>query len=150
MNIAIHGRTFRTEARIYVEEMFQDLEKRGIDVQVSSTFNDFLKQVGINPKVDFVYTNKDDLKQADFLFSLGGDGTLLESVTHVADKDIPILGINTGRLGFLATTSPEEIGAAISSICKGYYRIDSRSLVSLESDTDIFVTSIWAKYFSIA
>lgn len=138
MNIAIHGRTFRAEAKTFVQEMFKDLEKRGIDVQVSSIFFNFLKEVGITPNTDSIYTNKDDLKQADFLFSLGGDGTLLESVTHVADKEIPILGINTGRLGFLATTSPEEIGAAISNICKGYYRIDSRSLISLESETDVF------------
>ena len=127
MNIAIHGRTFRTEAKPYVQEMFKDLEKRGIDVQISSIFNKFLKDVGVEPLSNSVYTSKDDLKEADFLFSLGGDGTLLESVTHVAEKEIPILGINTGRLGFLATTSPEEISAAISNICKGYYRIDSRS-----------------------
>lgn len=138
MNIAIHGRTFRTEAKYYVQEMFKDLETRGIDVQISSIFYKFLQEVGIKPMNISVYTNKDDLKDADFLFSLGGDGTLLESVTHVADKEIPILGINTGRLGFLATTSPEEISAAISNICKGYYRIDSRSLVSLESEADIF------------
>lgn len=138
MNIAIHGRTFRTETKHYVQEMFKDLEQRGIDVQISSIFYEFLKDVGVDPLSTTVYTNKDDLREADFLFSLGGDGTLLESVTHVADKEIPILGINTGRLGFLATTSPEEIGAAISNISKGYYRIDSRSLVSLESDSDIF------------
>ena len=71
-------------------------------------------------------------------WSIGGDGTLLETLTHIGDKELPILGINTGRLGFLATLSPPEISSALDTVLQGNYRIENRSLVSVESDMDFF------------
>lgn len=138
MRIAIHGRTFRNEFRHFIEEMFDELEQRGVDIQVSETFCEFIKSSGFNRTLTNVYSHKDELFDADILISLGGDGTLLESVTHVGEKEIPILGVNTGRLGFLATTSPAEIRNTIDNIWKGYYKIDDRALVRVESDKDIF------------
>ena len=137
MKIAIHGRNFRNEVRHLIEEMFELLEGEGIEIQISQIFSDFINRIGINKRITNVYTNKHDI-DADILFSIGGDGTLLECVTHVGDKQIPILGVNTGRLGFLATTSPEDLKSAIINICKGYYLTDDRMLVKVESDKDIF------------
>lgn len=78
------------------------------------------------------------LRKTDMFFSLGGDGTLLESVTHVGKTGIPIFGINTGRLGFLATIGREEIDEAMDMIFRKEYDIDERVLLSLHSDRDLF------------
>lgn len=137
MKIAIHGRSFRQEVKENILEMFAELEKRHVDIQISSEFYKFTQQVGIDLRYK-IYNNPSELFNADFMFSLGGDGTLLESVTHVGAKEIPILGVNTGRLGFLATTSPSNINTVIKNIFRGYYKIDERVLVGLDSNQDIF------------
>src|SRR5204862_3067046 len=78
------------------------------------------------------------LKKVDYLISVGGDGTLLESVTYVGKQEIPILGINTGRLGFLATISREESEKAIGLMCDGKLKTDKRTLLELSSDPKLF------------
>jgi NAD+ kinase len=118
--------------------MLDELLRRNVEIQLSNTFASFLNEVGIPKRTNKFYHNKSDIFDADFLFSLGGDGTLLESITHIAEKEIPILGVNTGRLGFLATTSPADLKATIQAIFKGYYKYDDRMLVSVETDQDIF------------
>ncbi|MDX2301862.1 MAG: NAD kinase [Microscillaceae bacterium] len=138
MKIAIHGRTFKNEFRHFIMEMFEELTERGAEIQVSDAFYDFVQQSGIKHNIISVYSHKKDIFDANFLFSLGGDGTLLESVTHVGEKQIPILGVNMGRLGFLATTSPADIRATIRNIYQGYYKVEERVLVSVDSDWDIF------------
>ncbi|GAB4400132.1 MAG: NAD kinase [Microscillaceae bacterium] len=138
MKVAIHGRSFRSEVRHFIEEMFDELTKREIEIQISEHFRDFLYQVGLDRSCDLVYKNRYDLFDADFMFSLGGDGTLLECITHVAERETPILGVNTGRLGFLATISPAELKVTIDNLCKGYYKFDERMLISVESNWDIF------------
>ena len=137
MKIAVHGRSFRQEVKENIFEMFAELEKRHVDIQISSEFYKFTQQVGMDLPYK-MYTKPSELFDADFLFSLGGDGTLLESVTHVGAKEIPILGVNTGRLGFLATTSPPNINTVIKNIFRGYYKIDERVLIGLDSNQDIF------------
>src|SRR5690606_13042841 len=84
------------------------------------------------------YTNRQDLFKADFIFSIGGDGTLLETITYVGEKQIPIVGINTGRLGFLATTAVREIRNTIDEIYAKTCRYDERSLIKLISNEDLF------------
>lgn len=138
MKIAIHGRTFRDEFKHFLREMFDELSSRGAEVQVSKTFLDYIQENNIKGDISGVYTAKENIFDANFLFSLGGDGTLLESVTLVGDKQIPIIGVNTGRLGFLATTSPADIRNTISNLYQGYYKIDERSLVQVDGDRDIF------------
>ncbi len=138
MKIAIHGRNFRPEFQQSIRELFKELSEREVYVQTSQEFRDFVMEKRYPIDIPHIYHDKSDIIDADLLISLGGDGTLLESVTHVGEKEIPILGVNTGRLGFLATTSPAEIRATMENIWKGYYRIDERSLVRVESDQDIF------------
>lgn len=82
----------------------------------------------------------DDLNKgdADVVISIGGDGTLLETVTHIGSEGIPILGVNTGRLGFLATTANEDIESALEKLFSGDYSVESRTLISLESPSSLF------------
>lgn len=138
MKIAIHGRTFREEAKSYIEQLFNLLEQEGIEIQISKIFADFLTKIKFSYKIQSIYEKSSEISNADFLFSLGGDGTLLESVTHVGNSETPILGINTGRLGFLATTSKADIQSSIYSLLKGYYSIDERSLVHVDSNINLF------------
>jgi NAD+ kinase len=85
------------------------------------------------------FKTTDDLgEQIDCLISLGGDGTLLDTVTLVKDKNIPILGINFGRLGFLASISKEELASAVDSLINHTYLIDKRSLMHLDSNEALF------------
>ena len=91
------------------------------------------------------FTSSEDLdSEIDFLISLGGDGTLLDTVTLVKDKNIPILGINFGRLGFLASISKEDLATAVDSLINHTYLIDKRSLIHLDSNESLFGESPFA------
>ncbi|HEV7347986.1 NAD kinase [Telluribacter sp.] len=140
MKIAIHGRIFTESARPFIQTMFDDLSARHIDVQLSGVYRGILDEIGISHKASLVYDSSENLFDADFIFSLGGDGTLLDTVTHVGARQIPIVGINVGRLGFLATISPPELPSLIATIEAGQYRLDHRSLVCVESDEQLFGT----------
>jgi NAD+ kinase len=72
------------------------------------------------------------------MISIGGDGTLLETVAYVGARETPILGINTGRLGFLATTAPGQIKDAVSSLYNNYFTLEERSLIHLDTDRELF------------
>jgi len=82
--------------------------------------------------------------QVDCLISVGGDGTVLDAVTIVGDTNIPILGINYGRLGFLATISKDELSVMVEALVNGSYIIEKRSLLHLDANTNIFDTAPYA------
>jgi len=138
MKIAIHGRNFNESARPFIENMFNELVRRGIEVQLSKTFRTFLDQVGIVHFSELVYEKPEELFDARLIVSMGGDGTLLETISHVGRRQIPAIGINVGRLGFLATVSPERIEDMISALENGQFRVDQRTLVAIESNLDLF------------
>lgn len=138
MKIAIHGRNFKPETQPYIQALFDQLADRGIGVQVSEPFELFLQKSAVQKKETAIYSSRSQIFEADFFFSIGGDGTLLETVTHIGARQIPILGINTGRLGFLATTAPEQATKALDSLANGHYSFDDRSLIHLDSDRDLF------------
>jgi NAD+ kinase len=138
MKIAIHGRAFKETAVPCVQSIFNELIRHGATLQINQSFNSFLKKAGVYTGPYTVFRNRKDIFNADMVFSIGGDGTLLETITYVAERQIPIAGINTGRLGFLATISNEHVEAAIQQIFQGYYDYDERVLIRLDSDRDLF------------
>ena len=137
MRIAIHGRPFREDAASHVTELYNYLKSKGAEVITYAPFREFLKDNGLIVPSD-VYTETADLAGTDFLLSIGGDGTLLEAVTFVGVKQIPILGINTGRLGFLATTQKGDIKNAVDALYNNDFNYDDRILIKLVSNEDIF------------
>ena len=138
MKIAIHGRPIKDEAIPFIQAMFDHLKKHKLEIQLHHTFKNILEKKAIS-NIDYpTYSTKDDLFDADFLISAGGDGTLLEAITYVGEKGIPILGINTGRLGFLATTAREEIAEAIDCLIAGNYRVNERTLIKLVNGEQLF------------
>lgn len=133
MKIAINGRNFKDEIKPYVQLMFDFLAQKGVEIQISEIYQQFLNEIGVVHHVTQFYTSQKDLFDADIVLSLGGDGTLLDTVTHVSNRETPILGINTGRLGFLATVSPDKINESLEEIFARRYTLDPRTLVSVET-----------------
>lgn len=138
MRIGLHGRDFKAKSSRFIEKLLDQLNQYQAEIWLSSKF---VKQVksGALKKIKFkTFELGDNLRSLDFFFSLGGDGTMLESVTYVGKSEVPILGINTGRLGFLATTSRDNAEKALDSLFKGNYKVESRTLLKLISSPKLF------------
>ncbi len=136
--IGIHGKDFQNKSSRFIEKLLDFLKKNQADIWVSSKF---LKQFRSARIADFklkTFEQGDNLHSLDFFLSIGGDGTLLESVTYIGKTEIPILGINTGRLGFLATISRDDVEESLDALFKGNYTIDSRSVLKLISTPKLF------------
>lgn len=101
-------------------------------------FNQFYSAVNIQGKYSTFNAPQDLDDSFDFVISLGGDGTLLDTVTYVRDKGIPVLGINYGRLGFLANIGREELNTAIRALVDGTYVLDKRTMIHLDADIPLF------------
>ena len=135
MRIAVYGRKITPEFLPYFREIFERLAHYGAAVIMYEELAENVVSLGGGlPAHEGVFaTHKDLAGQADFLLSLGGDGTFLESVSLVRKSGIPIIGINSGRLGFLATISKENIVESIDAIFRGEFTLEQRSLLELSS-----------------
>ncbi len=133
MKIAIHGRNFSEAVKPFVQAMFDSLATRQASIQISETYHQFLSEMGVVHHAQTCYSSPSNLQEADLVLSLGGDGTLLDAVTYIGAKEVPILGINTGRLGFLATISPDCIQESLNEVFAQRYTIDKRTLVSIQA-----------------
>ena len=138
MKVGVHGKDFTRQSAPFIERILEILSSRKADIFVSSKFHKNLKSSSFSRFKLKTYEQGDNLKNLNLFLSIGGDGTLLDSVTHIGKTEVPILGINTGRLGFLATISREETEGALELIFKKEFRLDNRSLLKLESDHDLF------------
>ena len=139
MTIAIFGSPYPEHFSKYIQHLIKKLEAEHINLIIEEEFSVFLKNnIRFNKKFH-TFNSYETLKNnADFLFSIGGDGTLLKAVTYVRESNIPILGINTGRLGFISSISADQIDDAITDILKGNYKINERTLLELSTDKDLF------------
>ncbi len=138
MKIAIYSYKLDDKYLSFIELLFQGLLNRKVDVLVHNIFyTDLNGKTVLDEKLE-QFKSYQDLKGVDYLFSIGGDGTLLKTITYVRDSGIPILGINTGRLGFLTSIATEEIDGAIDAVISGDFDLDTRSLLRLETENDLF------------
>lgn len=138
MKIAVFGRSFNEDAEIYVSEFFDILYKNGIEIAILDTFSLFLNKKKIKTYTQKTFNNLSDLSQFTYAISLGGDGTFLETVSYIKQNEIPILGINTGRLGFLATTPKHKIKEDIALLLNHEFDIENRTLLKIDSDLELF------------
>ncbi|MBB6612906.1 NAD kinase [Pontibacter sp. Tf4] len=138
MRIAILGKPFSERIAPFIQELFDELLRRKADMMLVEHFQLYLQNTLRIPNDIPTFRRGDDLAGVDVVLSIGGDGTLLDTVTYVGAQQIPILGINTGRLGFLATISHDAINIALDALYKGKYTLDDRALISVDSDQDIF------------
>ena len=140
MKVAIYGRNFDSGYKEYVKRFFEILLENNIEITIYKKFFDFLiKEINLNPNVVSVFSKHLEIKNdVDLMFSIGGDGTILDAITVVRDSNIPIVGLNTGKLGFLASISKDEIESALKAVFAKEYTIDERSLLKLESSSGLF------------
>jgi len=138
MKIAIYGRQFSMEALPYVQEVFDALAQHPVDLYIHHQLSDFLVNK-VNTPPYYVLNSSDNIKGLiDVFLTLGGDGTLLDMVNVIRDTGIPVIGINFGRLGFLASINKSDIAAAVYAVVNNQFSLDSRELISIESDQEIF------------
>ena len=138
--IGIHGKDFQNKSLRFLERVLDHLKKKDVEIWVSEKFIKQFKSASIRSYKLRSFNHEDSLRSLDFFLSLGGDGTLLESVTYIGKNEIPILGINTGRLGFLATTSRDDMEESLEALFKGNFSIDNRSVLKLISTPKLFGT----------
>ncbi|MDQ3047492.1 MAG: NAD kinase [Bacteroidota bacterium] len=139
MKIAIYGRLTQDNLSGHIQVLFQKLAEHQAEILVHEPFLNFLKQTLTLPDSVKTFKNDTDLSgKIDFMLSLGGDGTFLETLTYVRSSGIPILGINTGRLGFLANVAKTEISEAIDALANKKFSIDTRALLSVHTSTGLF------------
>lgn len=140
MKIAIFGRTFNPDFSGSIIEFFKGVEENKIQAFIFSPFYDFIcNATDYTPEHKTLYNVAEDIPQdVDFMVSIGGDGTFLESITYLRKFDIPVIGINSGRLGYLANIARGEISEALSTIIKGHYELEKRTLLTVESTVPVF------------
>jgi NAD+ kinase len=139
MNIAIYGRPVNSTQVALAESIIETLKNNGCRLVIHEPYFHFLKKHISKLENYELFNSAPDLKNnIDFLFSIGGDGTLLDTVTLVKDSKIAIVGVNAGRLGFLSSISMENLVNAVQSLKKGHYSVDSRTLLRLESNHPLF------------
>ncbi len=138
MKIGVHGKDFNRQLIPLIERIFACLTTHKVDIHVSAKFEKSLKAPAFKKFKWKTYTGGARLNKLDAFLSIGGDGTLLESVTHIGKNETPILGINTGRLGFLATIGKEDIEIPLTRLINNDFTLDKRSLIRLESNKKLF------------
>jgi NAD+ kinase len=139
MVIAIFGRAVSLENLKYVQRVVDKLVMKKCSLTIYRPFFDMLRdKIEFPAEVGYFSDYKDIVGKADFLFSIGGDGSILDAMTLVRDSGIPIMGINIGRLGFLSSIAKDEILPAIDKVLDMDYQVDSRSLVKLSQPKDLF------------
>ncbi len=129
--IAIYGQYLQEDSLETFSSVLGELKQRDCDVHIVSSYMDLVKnQVNINGYDVFNHLDS----SYDLMISIGGDGTILRAVSYVGKLNIPVMGINTGRLGFLATLQPEELKSAFKSLFDGDYHLSKRTLITAVSN----------------
>lgn len=139
MKVAIYSRVLESTQQKDVQLFFDELDKEEIEPLI---FHEFYQQAIPHVKLPATaktFSHHSELtSDIDFLISLGGDGTLLDTITLVRDKNIPVVGINFGRLGFLASIGRDEMTEAVKALARRSYILDKRSLIHLDSNIPLF------------
>ena len=133
LRFALFGNTYQGSKSASIQQMIASIRRYDAELYVDKEYYDFLK---LNQHLDIRATKlfvNDDF-EADYAISMGGDGTFLKTAGRVGQKSIPILGVNMGRLGFLADISPERFDATLDAIYRDDFFLESRALIQVEAD----------------
>jgi NAD+ kinase len=140
MKIAIYGKQITPEFLPYIIELFRKLKEHHVELCIYQPFYNFLVDIIGCPDFNckFFTNSLESPKDIDFLISIGGDGTFLESMVYLKSSEIPVVGLNSGRLGYLANIGFDEISKALDAIFDKKYEIEERTLLRIESDIKLF------------
>ncbi len=139
MRVAIYGRKVTKQNAGFIQEILKLMKEFNWNVVLEKDLKaDIEKKIACNNTCDSFSSHLDFQSGIDLVLSIGGDGTFLKSVTYVRDSGVPILGVNTGRLGFLANISKDQIHHALDEVKNGNFTHQKRSLLRVESESDLF------------
>ncbi len=139
MKVAIYNRGLDSGERGEMQQLFDELQRRQITMVIFQPFYDQISSsMHLPDNLQFFHSPAELDDSFDFLISLGGDGTLLDTIALVQDKNIPIMGINFGRLGFLASIGKEDMKEAVRALVNRTFVADKRSLIHLDSNRPLF------------
>lgn len=139
MKVAIYSRGLEQEQEAQLLTLLEELRRHQIRVCVHMSLAGANSAVSMLPEEFLTFSSHEDIDQSfDCIISLGGDGTMLDSATLVRDKKIPIMGINFGRLGFLASIGKDELSHAVEALANGRFVVEKRTMLHLDSSVPLF------------
>lgn len=139
MTIAVYARSTKDNHPDYIEQLIDLSEKEKFSIIVYAPYIDYINSTFNKSYKLKTYSNSEELiAKADYVISLGGDGTMLETLEYVRKSGIPVLGVNTGRLGFLATVYKHDFEKAILLLTKEKFTLEKRELIELENSHSCF------------
>jgi NAD+ kinase len=139
MNVAIYGPKITKENSVYFKEVLDTLAAFGWNPILEKNLkNQMVKKMNLSDKMDEFSSHSDFHKGIDLTLSIGGDGTFIKSVGFVRDSGVPILGVNTGRLGFLATISKDQIRSTMEQVKQKKFEYQKRSLLRIDTEENLF------------
>ncbi len=139
MRVALYGRLLESTNVPYVQQLVDTLQAHGVELMVYKKFLPHLEgKVELPEPIPTFKTHEDLVHQVDYLLSLGGDGTLLDTVALIRDSNIPVMGINTGRLGFLSSVGKEDIDRAVRALVANEIDLEEKPLVQVTANKPLF------------
>jgi NAD+ kinase len=139
MNVAIYGKKVTKQNSQVFEELFKHLKNFGWNPVIEKELKLQLEsKIGLTQRTDEFNSHKDFHKGIDLTISVGGDGTFIKSVSFIRDSGVPILGINTGRLGFLSNISQDTLHQTIEQVKNKNFEYQKRSLIRVQTEEDLF------------
>lgn len=143
LRFALFGKEFQAGKTVSIHRLIDSLKARGAEIYIERTFFRYITSaLGMEVEVSGVFDNYNF--DVDFVISIGGDGTFLRAASMVGSKATPIIGVNTGRLGFLADIHSDEIDHAIAEIVDGHYAVEPHAVIMVEADGEIIEGSPFA------
>lgn len=145
MKIAIYGKPYKNRLNESVPQLIALIEKAGFKMAIYERYAEFLRQKNILSG-EFATFSRRDVNIQDYtcLVSIGGDGTLLDTVTIIGDSGVPVIGLNAGRLGFISSISIDEFEEVLETLKTGSFECDNRSLLQVETTRNVFGDSNFA------
>ncbi|MEM9000280.1 MAG: NAD kinase [Bacteroidota bacterium] len=137
MKVAIYGQTFHDDDKHCVFELLEELQNINADTYIEFEFHDLLFSADEGKAYPTFSQHKGLDDSFEMFVSFGGDGTMLRAITYIGALGIPIVGVNTGRLGFLSTFKKEDVRKVVTEFVKGAFAIEERSLVEICLDSDV-------------
>ena len=139
MKVAIYSRVFDRAQKEDVQLFFDELKKQKLRPIIFHSFYEQIKELIELPEDSGVFFLSEDITEdMEYIISLGGDGTLLDTVTLVRGRNVPVMGINFGRLGFLASIGRDEVRTAIKALVNHSFVVDKRTLIHIDSNLPLF------------
>jgi NAD+ kinase len=137
MNIGIYSRVFKSEHLPYLKQLILLLQKHKYAIYI---YDEYKSQIKNSKSIDVLQTfhQQNEIHNFDLLIAIGGDGTILDTLHFIRDSNIPVAGINMGRLGFLADIHKEEIEVLVNAIVQHNYTVEKRNLIYVESNKETF------------